>query len=151
MADLVTNHDLAPDAGILGTQIADKTIQLRNISDDVFGIVASGTYTLALSNPIIKDEIDSGSVAHNLGFAPVLMAFVTIPSTITGHPYIAGKLQKLPVIFAGGAFIEAIVDANVDSTNVNFYAVNVWSGALSWGLTSLTFKYYLLQESASIT
>lgn len=157
MADLLTTHDLAPDAGILGTQIADKTLQLRNLSDDVFGIIDSLDVTTTSfttgSSPVggVALDVHNFSTAHGLNFIPAVVGYVLADD---GTSY-----YELPRILwgidAGGIkYVQVAYQLYADATNVTVQVTTFLSsigtaGSTSAGVSGFELKLYLLQESAA--
>lgn len=153
----IIGSDLSPNANILGTQIADNTILLRNLTDDTFRIVQTGTGT---AGAITTTNSSAGTwttksvqvpVAHNLGYAPANLVYVdfsggagtnlvTIPSTLFG--------TNTP---NSAAYFWISYYVVVDATNLYINTTLTVYGAAGGSVTALPFKYYLLQEKASIT
>lgn len=152
----IVGQDLSPNANILGTQIADKTLLFRNFSEDVFKIVSTGTASVTVGSGDTANDKQT-IVAHGLGFTPIVIAFIQNPTsdiqnasgeilcpfaiygdTTTGsHPTVL--LPMIQYYYAGA-----------DSTNVYF---NVLSSDVTFYLqlqNTFHFKYYLLQETASV-
>lgn len=149
------HSDLSANAGILGTQIADKSLQLRNLSDDAFGIVLSGTATVTITSGDTGQTVVT-TIPHNLGFAPASLAYLTVtPGDFdeqTGEtllPYTA----LYEFITGSSPSIEMRIMAHffftTDSTNA-YAQVSVSDVSFFSQLqTTYTFKYYLLQETAT--
>jgi len=71
----IDTNDLSPNAGILGTQIADNTIQFRNLlSTDVFKIGLKGTYTFPSFGNLTHGTSSSttATIPHNLRLVPII-------------------------------------------------------------------------------
>lgn len=153
----ITSSDLSPNAGILGTQLADNTIQLRNLTDDTFRIVMSGSiaipdvsgFTAAAGK--FNSSSATTTVAHNLGYVPVALG----ASSVTGGGLLPFTFYG-PIGVSSGSIFWDYFNINSDATNI--YLTHSYIGfggtggvtfADSTGWNSV--KYYLLQEKATIT
>jgi hypothetical protein len=142
----ITGADLSPNANILGTQIADNTIQLRNLTDSTFRIVTTGTASVSLSsfsgsagNYTVSHS--TTDVAHGLSVAPVVIAYITPNGS---PPY-----RLMPYTSMNTTPLWATYSVFVDMTNVTFRIDAMIFGAVSSGDLSGTVRYYILQESSS--
>lgn len=142
--------------GNVGIKLSQSGTDVLGATDDeliwssdfnLLKILDSDTFTLPVANPIAVGTT-SDSVEHGLGFKPGFLAFASIPIGASAA-YLAGNTLGLPVIFADASFIQAIISVDTDEEKIYFRATNVWGGALAWGITSITFKYYLLRETAN--
>jgi len=149
----ITSTDLSPNAQILGTQIADNTIQLRNLTDDTFRVVAVKTGTIpsfTVSNPGAGNfgtNLVSITIPHNLGYVPAILGY----ATNTAGDY----LLSIPWSTNSGSGTTAswtTLYYTVDNTNIyayfeaTAYGNTTYSSGGTWPV-----KFYLLQERASIT
>jgi hypothetical protein len=154
---LITNTDIAPNAGILGTQIADKTLQLRNLSDDVFGIVdslnlTSTSYTTGTS-PVggVALDVHNFSVAHNLDFIPAAVGYILSDD---GTSYYELPRTLWGIDGAGVKYVQVVLQLYANTTNITLQVSTFLSGIGSGGSVSANnpafpLKIYLLQESAA--
>lgn len=153
MPDLITNTDIAPTAGILGTQIADYTIQTRNIAPqailalqiqdgDVFKIISKGSTTFDVTGTTANIL-----VPHGLDYAPIVFAtvdasFNTVAQGLTPAPsLVLGTNSSVGNNYVVSAFCQI---RGSDTTNIKFF-VGVLTGIRYNG----TIYYYILQESAT--
>lgn len=141
----ITSTDISPNAGILGTQIADNTIQLRNLADSTFRIVKTDTVTFSKA---ANSNSASLTVAHGLGYAPAILAYFTVGSFI--YPF--GQVGAA-ITGANSGKITETSGVTVDSTNIYFQvSAPDWAGNGNYtSAETYAVKYYLLQEKASIT
>lgn len=154
----ITSTDLSPNAGILGTQIADKTLQFRNFNEDTFKVVNPGgtAATVSLTNgSYTAVKTWTTTVAHNQNRTPGFMAFVdlsTLPSLAvsTGLSPVPGIGMTATSGLGTNVFLPGyIADVSVDATNL-YFTVSWMYGALTLGNTyPVSFRYYLLAESAA--
>lgn len=103
-----------------------------NSDQNVFKIVTNSTTSLTTSTGGATDRV----VAHNLGYVPVMLAYMEFPG-------VAGSRVNLPYIETGPSGIEIV--GSVDSTNVTFEC----RVADPLGPNTYQIRYYLLQETAS--
>ena len=139
----IIQDDISPNAGILGTQIADKTLSLRNLSDDTFGIVASGIHVLTRSANT-NTQVDT--VAHGLSFIPTIIFNVEQTTTQPGVWY--SGAQNVRINYTTGAIGEMPI-VTVDATNIIFSTIAPTNNGEYSSSKVFTFKYYLLQETAN--
>lgn len=135
-----TQNDLTnPQEGFF---VAQQGVDVRQATDaqmifnsnnDIFKIVLSGTATLSVMN---GDTQGNATVAHNLGYAPVYLA------------YLGGtQIIQLPAFsFFAGVGISVIWAATVDANNIYFEVANFMG---TFTATTWDIKYYLLQETAT--
>jgi len=108
-----------------------------NSDNNVFKIIQSGTATLGSAADGTTTEV---TVAHNLGFVPVVMAYLTDSGS---------SISPLPSLIVESAGAEEgkvlqVISWYADTTNVTFYnQSNLQSTAGG------TIKYYILQETAN--
>lgn len=116
------------------------------IGQNSFVIVQVGTintpaYSVALVANQYTTAHASSVVAHNLGYVPVILAFISI----------GGYYIQVPYTSIGGVGTTAnwtVITASVDSTNV-VIDVNAmqFNGSVTGSIYSI--KYYLLQQTAN--
>lgn len=142
----IIGTDLSPTANILGTQIADKTLQFRNFTEAVFKIVSTGSATTPSGSPTTAAGYYAGTltttVAHNLGFVPMVIGAIKIGSTYY-------MLPTTTVITDGSSYQKAFFRFAVDSTNV--YIGKHYNGFGNSVSDSTTYSvvYYLLQQTSN--
>lgn len=151
----IIGTDLSPNANILGTQIADKTLQFRNFSEDVFKIALKGTttvpgHTLTGAAGTYTQNQSSITIAHNLGYVPAILMF-NGSSDGAYRPVPSGN-----VAWATGAnyFINIGTTYVIDSVNLNIYNISAGYGVASgypsgYAVPAVAITYYLLQETAN--
>lgn len=142
----IIGADLSPNANILGTQIADKTLQLRNLSDDTFGIIRSGTLNVTQgavtgTSGQYVTGVATVSTAHFLPFTPYILSFVSVNGAFLSTPY--------TLISSNGANAAYWITYRTytDSTFAYFDIDLLAFGVVNLGSVSVTAKYYLLEES----
>lgn len=147
----ITGQDLSPSANILGTQIADKTLQFRNFSEDVFKIVKSFTVPLTITLDGTGHYTQSVQQAHGLTYTPSYQAFINIDPSLAGLTSGIANNGPNPFIIAGvsgvSVTIWGVCQVSVDSTNINFVVYCAIGGTGS--TLSFSTKVYLLQETAN--
>ncbi len=135
---------------------ADDDSLTFNSDRNLFKIVSSGVhnYTPANSgspNYTVTHGLMTTTIAHNLGYTPVFIIYVTFPP---GNSILQGLFQ-LPFLgtSTGTSSVGSIVTwmtirASADDNNIN---IQFNTGpANSWNLTPLfSFRYYLMQETAN--
>lgn len=124
-----------------GVEVATATDSqlIFNSSQDIFKIVQTGN----LSIPTTPSTFIN--VAHNLGYEPIVMAYITFSWSST--PVVTTSLPAMLVAFsttAGGFVIDYLVSFQVTTTNIVFRFDYVNGGTFSG-----TINYYILQESAT--
>lgn len=142
----ITGQDISPNANILGTQIADRTIQLRNLSTDTFGIIKTIPLTLSFTRSSTTFASYVNSVAHNQTFTPTIIADISIDSTLTGTPPARQFINSYVLSANIGGVFTAIgqIYCTVDSTNV-YFQVDI--STVSSGTYNNSVKIYILQEA----
>lgn len=154
----LTGTDLSPAAGILGTQIADKTLQFRNFSEDTFKIVRSGTATVTVGSGD-SYTTKTTTVAHGLGFTPIVLAFIDAQAdlfTAGGRVLTPYTMYESTTTSAGTGFLNnqvyvviAYFTATADNTNLYFNIGTSSTTFYSQLQKSWVFTYYMLQETAN--
>jgi hypothetical protein len=136
-------------AGTEVTTNTDLSKFIFNSSQDIFKIVKSSTATLILnaSYPSSNAPAKTTSVAHGLSTVPAAIAYFgmsnnNFPGVVTGTQY------SMPYVTFGGSYRFAF---SIDATNLNFSYYNDSGSAADFTSTPVTatFKYYILQETAS--
>lgn len=123
-----------------------------NSDNNVFKIVATGTASITPASSISGGTKTTATVAHNLGFKPAYLAYVTNPD-LTGVGYISPGLTTIPstiYITDSGACI-LVSTARVDEINIYFdltYLAGGFGAATGLNAYTWNYKYYLLQETA---
>jgi hypothetical protein len=121
-----------------------------NSEQNVLKIINTNTTSINVPNPLPTGTI-TATVPHNQTFAPAFLAFVSTPalaaygipnSQIVGLPYI------LPTSI-GTADAPLLVQARTDASSIYFDIINYQSAALPDLGGTWSFKYYILQESAT--
>lgn len=128
-----------------------------NSSQDIFKIVSSGTVTVSGSyshgtgsqNTIINTQ----TITHSLGFAPVMLVFVYNPNIGIYEPASSGSLatDDVGISFSSTYNLAFVRVFGVDSSTATFsirYKAYLSAGSTS-GSISETYKYFLLQETAT--
>lgn len=132
-------------SGIDATTNTDPTQWIFNSNQDVFKIIKTD---------VITESIDLGvggttfTIPHNLGFVPTYDVYWF-------NPLFGGQYHKLPHIAAltvgtpptATMSINIVSEAYVDSNNLYIS----WIQGNATGIITLTFRYYLLQETAAVT
>ena len=118
-----------------------------NSSQNVFKIVKSGTATIpaiSLTTPAnqYNGTQQSATVAHGLGYAPLVTAYYAISGGYAPFP------DNQYSGYASNAFTLRGFTYYVDSTNLYLYE-NLFAYNQSSSFPSVSVKYYLLQETAS--
>lgn len=141
----IIGPDLSPNAQILGTQIADNTIQLRNLTDDTFRILSKGQLSVSSAGA----PTNFSFVAHGLSFAPIVLGFldgVTISGVTTSGSLPLPTYTNLTVDTVGHQVkFATYLQAFSDTTNIYALLFNATGSAVP----AITVTYYLLQEAAS--
>lgn len=134
-----------------GIKVAQQGVDVREATDDqlvmssafnMFKIVQSGEASLTLDNPVTAWQRDSVSVTHDLGYSPAHIAYIQFPVSA------GGELLQLPLtgINTSSGAIASNWYAAVDDTTITFHGLT--NGASLWDGLTVTFKYYLLRETA---
>lgn len=121
-----------------------------NSNQNMFKIVTSGNATVTVPDPFPATTNRTTSVAHGLGYRPIVTAWVEAPST--GGFSIDGQTTAVPATasFTGSpGNIALIIYINVDNTNITFNVRNVAGVGLSGIGPNWVFKYYIMQETAA--
>lgn len=140
----IIGTDLSPNANILGTQIADKTLQLRNFAAGTFPasvlqITSSGTTSIPSTT-----SLNTVSIAHGLSYQPFLVAFAQSNIFGAGQTYLLPHLVTATNSAVTGAFVISVeFGAYTDSSNINFY---IRSAGVS---ANATITYFLVKASAT--
>ena len=115
-----------------------------NSEQNVFKIVQTGTTSVTVPAGYSDSVPYTASVAHGLGVAPAILAYVQSTSAAIGgaqgSPLPVIVNTSFPFAYAG------LVDCSVTTTTVVFTVAGTVAGQLNgiW-----TFRYYLLQETAT--
>lgn len=146
---------------------ADDDELLFNSEQNVFKVVQTNTHTVSYSFSshsgsgfTIDNKTDT--IAHNLGFVPAIVVFVEYAGgkfPVVNNTPLAGLSGGTGFTFGGGtgfAFAVTHASMSVDSTNL-YLGISRWgnlgNGAYSASIDaesgSLTYRYYLLQETAN--
>lgn len=148
MSDLITTSDIAPNAGILGTQIADKTIELRNLNSDVFYILSEGVHTVTKSanSQAQTDFIDISSLG--LLDAPLVLGTVTDGGFFYALPF---NIIDESGITNGGRVSATlrVAAADADTLFCEIRTPNYTGNGLYTSQVVKEFRYYILQQSAN--
>lgn len=151
----ITGTDLSATANILGTQIADKTLQFRNFNEAVFKIIASGTgvapgFTLSAAgtNTFSGSGTNSYPLPGELNFIPSIIGFVVVIGLYYLLPY-----TDVYTLGASGGIGTGNYSVSVDSNNVYVTQTFVEYGgsASARVIPSTNVKYYLLQQTVNET
>lgn len=158
----ITSQDLSPNAGILGTQIADKTIEARNLAD---GVIPTSAITDGDDIFIINDVLTASfsitpattgtstvTITHNLGYVPLVQAFVDI----TNNQWSAGQIGTfgLPYFLLGTQTVGGVsiftmlAVVKVQKLNISTITFEVGTQGPSQNLAG-TITCYFLQETAA--
>lgn len=109
---------------------------------NMFKIVATGTFTFTADNPYTAGTIYTTSVNHNLGYEPVHLVYQK------AQPSLGSQLHLIPRTAndATATFAQQSIPY-IDSTTLTLS----WSagGAAVYNGSVWTYKYYLMQETAS--
>lgn len=120
---------------------------------NLFKIVASGTgvapaVTTTADGTNTYSGFNTNSYPHNLGYTPLIMAFVAVSGTqYSLMPYSEVTSANDP----GGGIISEIFRITASSTNVEIfhYVVSHSSGIGAGTYSAANVKYYLLRETAT--
>lgn len=140
------------DDGVDVTTNSDPSQLIFNSSQDMFKIVQTGTTTKSPPSSWSNGNVQTITISHGLGFKPAFLVYVTNPD-LSGVGYInSNNLTNLPstiYVTSGGSSI-IISTADVDTSNLYIHLLNL-SGGTASGLDAYTwtYKYYILQETAS--
>jgi hypothetical protein len=144
----ITTIDLSPNANIQGTQIADNTIQFRNLAGNVFKVIASNTISLVQSPitgtaGIYTGLFNQATTPHGLSYTPGIQSYLVLGGNFIPMPYTAIN----SINSSSMAWVTYYIAT--DATNLYFnYQGNIFGGGTLAG-TTLKAQYYLLQVSAS--
>jgi hypothetical protein len=123
---------------------AANTDLIFNSEQNIFKITSTNTTTITVTGAA-TGNVSSPLITHNLGYIPVIIAFVTVPPGLFG---VAGSTPTPWTSYTAGAsstlaFICDFLD--ITTTTLQFYA--------QWAIVGFagvwTIKYYILQESFS--
>lgn len=136
--------------GIDATAATNSSDFIFNSNQDIFKIVQTGTITVpdttagpaAASN--FASSFNTVSVVHNLGFAPVIVAYWTTISSDVFQPVPFSGFDG-----SGTAATWTAVNIEVTSTNIIATATSMVYGNTTNSLSGILIKYFLLQESVS--
>ena len=135
-----------PGSGIDVTTAENDDLTF-NSNQNTLKVVLSGTVTISVTNTGFYDEF-TATVAHGLSYTPAAMVFVNPP---TGSGY---TLQQLPYYIntytlgtATAPTLNMQATAAVDSDSLDISIIAKTS--ISNFVGDWTFKYFLLQESAT--
>lgn len=125
-----------------------------NSNQNVLKIVSSGTANATIPNPMASGSRVTVTIPHGLGVKPAFQVYIQIPAgdgTMVGH----NQLTNVPAMLintnisdVGGAIV-ILAQASVDTTNLYLEVVNVSGSSIADLGTPWTFRYYILQETAS--
>jgi hypothetical protein len=163
----IDTNDLSPNAGILGTQIADNTIQFRNLlQTDVFKVVESGSFSFAWSvSGINSSTYNYGYVTAKTTTTNYKIYNSSTPPIVLVYEYDSAAAAFFPVsnnqiITQGIGWTNSTNNANYNIFyqlgvyNTNFvlsvvttgYAIGSYSGAGASSTDSI--QYYVLQQNS---
>lgn len=108
-----------------------------NSNQNVFKIIKSGTVSIGA---IGASAIGTGIYVHGLNYIPAVLAYQT-----DGTNYFTVPFTSFVIGGANDGKMSLNVYVIADANQITFYAVTSSFGSS----TGLTFKYFLLQESAS--
>jgi hypothetical protein len=135
------------------TQATDSQL-IFNSQNDVFKIVVSGTTTVTVNSGDTGTTVTT-TVPHNLGYAPVVLAYVFNPADDVGAPtgYVATPYSSLSSSNTGSTptvQLNPIAFYFMNTDTVNAYANIVCGDVVFFSQVqgTFTFKYFLLQETA---
>ena len=146
-----------------GMRVAPPNVDVLKASDDqlifnssqnVFKVVASGTYSLTGSSNISFGTTQTESIVHNLGSVPAFVVYSNAPDGGLGGGFQGGNgIMNLPIHYmlpaVAGGKPWFWLQVRVDITRLYFDLVCVGGTANDLSNMTWTFKYYLLQESAN--
>jgi hypothetical protein len=124
-----------------------------NSNNDIFKILLSGSGSVTVGTT--EFQTYTTTIAHNLGYTPIVMGFVSAQVTLSGP---VGQVQ-CPYWFVeeyvpGGGGpdgrFDMVVNTYVNADNTNIY-LNALAGAVDFYTqyqVTYNFKYYVLQETA---
>lgn len=118
-----------------------------NSSQDVFKIVQTGTIVLSQgaftgTAGTYQEFFGSASQLHGLSYTPIVLSVLNLGGVYVPMPY-----TTLNNTGAGPSWVT--YSANTDPTSINFNYVGLTFGAVTVASSTLSLKYYLLQESAN--
>lgn len=119
-----------------------------NSSQNVFKVALTGSQTVTGSSALVYGTPQTTTIAHNLGVVPAFQVYVNPSSPISGFQGGHG-LTNLPLTYFVSGVMVLLLQARADSTNLYLDIMNTNSGTDDLHLYSWTFKYYLLQETAT--
>jgi len=126
--------------------VATNDQLIFNSQQDVFKIELNNTASLVGKN-MTAGETKTVPIAHGLSTTPAFQIYVNAPSVIGLQG--GSGLTNLPLIYAAGGTIGLILQARVDSTNLYLDLINVGATTVDYSAYTWSFKYYLLQETAT--
>lgn len=152
--------------GSVGAKLSQQGVDVAAATNDQliwstdfnsFKIVASGTVSQTLANAanVVSGAAGSNpqtfSIAHNLGYVPTFLVYMTAPST-----FVEGAvLFQLPhtTFFNNGGVNDGLFftyfHATADSTNLNIKYNHLNNTDYSPNAPIFTVRYYLMRETAS--
>lgn len=136
-------------SGVNAATNTDAAQWIFNSNQDVFKIVQSGSTVNTPADPLPTGVTSTTATPHGLGFLPGVFGFLNG----TGSTFLtANTYYQTPYSFPGtfgGIWQPGIgFSFSVDATNVYTTIKNNTSVGIT-GIGSVTFKYYLLQESSN--
>lgn len=148
------NYGLKVSKPGVDVSTAEDNDLIFNSSNNLFKIVDSGTVPMTLPDIPNGTKADvSQTVAHNLGYSPLVIAFITQTNpqspAVETRLFGASSVQAKSVSTAG-VVISYVSDEKViaSATNVTFnWSVSNAAGYAQQAQTA-TIKYYLLSETA---
>lgn len=119
-----------------------------NSSQNVFKVVLTGSTTVVGSSALAYGTPQTTTIPHGLSGTPAFQVYVNPSSPISGFQGGAG-ITNLPLLYFVSGVLALVLQARADSTNLYLDIINASSGTDDLSLYSWTFKYYLLQETAT--
>lgn len=112
-----------------------------NSGNNLFKIVRTGSVTF--DSPNAAGTSTNASVEHDLGYVPIVMAFVSLSSLGTAFPmpYIVPDLTGTLGLVAAQISFEAS-DDNIIFFQRDLSRANIWTNYI---------RYYIVQETASVS
>lgn len=158
----ITGTDLSPNANILGTQIADRTLQFRNFSEDVLKVAETATATItggSVGNGAQHTFTTSITFSGQYSAIPIILAFSSTGGT-AGNLFGGGAFggSSGPIVpdawtvgSGGGVSITQayIFGVTVTKTGATFSMQYLNGDTISHTAANVSLKIYVLEESAT--